>query len=178
MAARLLVVTGPPGAGKSALARALVDRFDPGVLVEGDAFFGFLRRGLVPPWRPGAESQNVTVIEAAAAAAGRYASGGFSVVYDGVVGPWFLPRFAAAAGVDRLDYVVLLPSVERCVARVAGRKGHGFTDEAATRHMHEQFSMAVLDKRHVVIDPPDDVGAVAELVLSALASGRLGFVSS
>jgi cytidylate kinase len=37
----LLVVSGPPGAGKSTVSRILADKFEPSVLVEGDAFFGF-----------------------------------------------------------------------------------------------------------------------------------------
>jgi len=55
----LLVVTGPPGAGKSTVARLVTDRFEPSALVEGDAFFAFLARGasdarhvVVPAHRP------------------------------------------------------------------------------------------------------------------------------
>lgn len=48
----LLVVTGPPGAGKSSVARILADSFDQSVLVEGDAFFAFLARGAIEPWLP------------------------------------------------------------------------------------------------------------------------------
>jgi adenylate kinase family enzyme len=135
-------VTGPRGAGKSTVARLLAERFDPSVLVEGDAFYGFLRRGAVAPWLPDAHSQNTVVTQAAASAAGRYAAGGFTTIYDGVVGPWFLADFTTATGLNRLEYVVLLPSVEECLARVATRQDHGFTDEAATRHMHEQFATA------------------------------------
>ena len=119
--ARLLIVTGPPGAGKSTVARLVVATFEPSVLVEGDAFFGFLRRGAIRPWLPAADRQNQVVTKAAAAASGRYASGGFTTVYDGVVGPWFLPTFANASGLPQLDYVILLPSVARCLEGVPVR---------------------------------------------------------
>ena len=51
-AGELLVVTGPPGAGKSTVAARLVERRSPSALVEGDAFFAFLRRGRIDPWLP------------------------------------------------------------------------------------------------------------------------------
>lgn len=43
---------GPPGAGKSTVARAVSATFEPSVLVEGDAFFGFLDQGAIEPWLP------------------------------------------------------------------------------------------------------------------------------
>jgi cytidylate kinase len=140
----LLVVTGPPGSGKSTVSEALADLWDPSVLVEGDAFFRFLRRGMIPPWLPESHAQNDTTVRAAAAAAGGFAAGGMAVVYDGVIGPWFLPTFARLSGVDSLDYVVLLPPVETCLKRVETRTGHGFTDLDAARHMHEDFVRATL----------------------------------
>src|ERR671935_2314858 len=124
-AAGLIVVTGPPGAGKSSVALALVDRFDPSVLVEGDESFRFLRRGAIEPWLREANRQNEVVTRAAATAAGSYADGGYTTVYDGVVGAWFLPTFLEATQLDRLDYVVLLPALERCLDRVRTRTDHG-----------------------------------------------------
>jgi cytidylate kinase len=173
--ASLLIVTGPPGAGKSTVAGILADRYDPSVLVAGDAFFAFLARGAIEPWRPASKDQNEVVTQAAAAAAGRYAAGGFDTVYDGVVGPWFLPTFVSATGLDRVDYVVLLPSVDRCLHRVATRHGHGFTDEAATRKMHDEFAQASVDGRHLLADPPDTPEAVADQVLAARADGSLAY---
>jgi cytidylate kinase len=145
----LLVVTGPPGSGKSTVAALVAAAIEPSVLVEGDAFFGFLASGAIEPWLPESAKQNEAVIEAAAAATGRFAAS-FETIYDGVVGPWFLRTFAAAADLEALDYVLLLPDVETCVRRVAERRGHGFRDDAATRKMHAEFVDAEVDPRHVV----------------------------
>ena len=136
----LVAITGPPGAGKSTVAGLLSGEFEKSALIEGDAFFGFLARGAVEPWLPAAHRQNEVITRAAAAAAGGYVAGGYITVYDGILGPWFLADFAAATTLDYLHYAVLLPSADRCVAQLAGRTGHGFTDEAATRHMHRQFA--------------------------------------
>ena len=169
----LLVVTGPPGAGKSTIARLVADRLDPSALVEGDAFFSFVRTGFVPPWLPESRHQNAVVTNAAGAAVGRFVAGGFHVVYDGIVGPWFLPTFRDATGVVALDYVVLLPPLDVCLHRVATREGHGFRDEAATRKMHDEFTAAVvgLAVRHVLRG--SDV--VAEDILLAARRGELRY---
>lgn len=174
-APRLLVVTGPPGSGKSTVCESLADRWEPSVLVEGDAFFTFLRRGAISPWLPESHAQNDTTIRAAAAAAGSFAAGGMTVVYDGVIGPWFLPTFAAMAGIDTIDYVVLLPPVEICLKRVATRTGHGFTDLDAARHMHDDFVRTTSSGATpgvVLTDPPDDIAGVVDTIVAALRSGR------
>jgi cytidylate kinase len=64
----LLIITGPPGAGKSTVARSVVERFDPSALVQGDVFFGFVAGGSVDPWLPESHEQNTVVTEATARA--------------------------------------------------------------------------------------------------------------
>jgi adenylate kinase family enzyme len=149
--ADLIVVTGPPGAGKTTVAQALSSLFEPSALVAGDQFFAFIDQGYIAPWIAAAHRQNEIVIGAAAAAAGRLATGGYTVIYDGVIGPWFLETFGAATGLASLHYAILLPPEELCLERVRSRAGHGFRDLEAARHMYKEFAAAEADPRNMVV---------------------------
>ncbi|MET3808142.1 adenylate kinase family enzyme [Nakamurella sp. UYEF19] len=144
----LIVVTGPPGAGKTTVSQILSGLFDLSAHIAGDEFFGFIDQGYLAPWTNIAHRQNEIVIEAAAA--GRLAAGGYTVIYDGVVRPWFLDAFGRATGLGRLLYLILLPPEHMCLDRVASRVGHGFTDLDAASHMYADFAQADVDSRHVI----------------------------
>ncbi len=167
----LIVVTGAPGLGKSSVAALVCDGFEPAALVEGDAFFAFLRRGAVDPWLPASQEQNTAVIEAAAAASGRLAKH-CTVVYAGVLGPWFTDAFLAAAGLERVHYAVLSAPLATCLARVAGRVGHGFTDPEAATAMWRQFEASPIPARHRV-DATAPAPEVAAAILHGVAQGSL-----
>jgi hypothetical protein len=171
--ASLIVVTGPPGAGKSSVASVISERSPGSVLIQGDAFFGFLGQDAILPWLPEAHDQNEVVVSASAAAAGRFVTGGMTTIFDGMIGPWFLPRFVEETGLDQLQYAILFPSVERCVERVATRVGHGFTDEPATRRMYDAFAGAPIPDRHLIRDTDHGPEAVAAELRSRLDRGDL-----
>ena len=60
----LVVVTGPPGAGKSSVSEELAKRWKTSALVPGDAFLGMIKQGFIPPWLPQSHRQNAVIIEA------------------------------------------------------------------------------------------------------------------
>ena len=169
----LVIVTGPPGAGKSTVSGLVADSFDSSVLIPADWFFGRWRRGAVDPWLPQAVPQTSVAADAAATATGAFARADCWVVYDGFIPPGSLPGFAAAAGLSALHYAVILPPVTTCTERVASRVGHGFASVAATRTMHRDFAQAALDARHLITGAEAAPEDVARQILDRLAAGRL-----
>jgi cytidylate kinase len=173
----LVVVTGPPGAGKSSVAGQLATARTPSALVPGDTFFAMIKKGYVLPWLPEARRQNAVIIEAAAAAASRLSEMSF-VVFEGIVGPWFLPTFASAAQPADVHYVVLLPPLRTCIERVRSRGDHGFSDLAVTNDMYRQFVDARIEDRHLIIEPDAAPAQLAELITRKLNDGSLRIASS
>lgn len=170
-----MVVTGPPGAGKSAVASLLTQRAEPSVLVEGDAFFGFLEGGRVDPWLAGSHEQNRVVMGALGAAVGRFVTAGYYTVLEGIVGPWFIDEVLRSSGLRSADYVVLLPDVELCVRRVTARPEGKFSDEKATRTLHHDFTTAELEERFILRRPAGGPAQVADRVDAEQRSGVLRY---
>lgn len=124
------------------MSRQLADRMTPSVHLHSDNFWHSIRRGSIAPYLPQAQHQNEVVIDVVVGAAFRYATGGYHVVLDGIVGPWFLDPFRTASttvGIP-LHYVVLRPDERTVLARATTRAQGALTDPEPIRSLYRQFA--------------------------------------
>lgn len=151
---RIVILSGSPGVGKSAAAALLAGEspLSRSVHMHTDDFYGFLRKGASAPHLPQAHEQNRIVTQSFLAAASCFARGGYDVIVDGVLGPWFLePWVELARSGCEVHYLVLRAGLEETLRRARSRdKLSPQENEAIVRAMWGQFADLGAYERHAL----------------------------
>lgn len=123
--APLFIVSGPPGAGKTTLCRALLGRFDRGFHLPVDDLRGWAIRGMADsvPWTEETERQFRVAEAAAFGVAMHYREAGFAVAIDHCRNPRRLDEAFSGAGLIK---ILLLPSLEANLVRNRARTDKAF----------------------------------------------------
>lgn len=170
-AGEILILTGTPGSGKTTAANTIARLpGSPKVHLHSDDFWAFIKAGSIPPWQVEAHDQNRVVIDVLAGAAARYAQGGYFVLVDGIIGPWFLDPFRSVGAV--LHYVVLRPELEEAIRRCRDRGGDTLTDPGPISALHQQFGALGALEHHVLYVAGLNVKQTCEAIGKAVESGR------
>lgn len=165
---RTIVIGGSPGAGKSSASKKLADSIKNSVLIETDHFFEYLTEP-VDPSTSAAKAQNETVISAYTEATNAYRKGGYTVILEGVIGPWLFPILVPTLG--RFNYFLLHTSLDTVRKRVSSRSSKQVSLGKVAR-MHPQFEKVLADYGNHVIDTENSTpDAVAMKILAKIEDG-------
>lgn len=140
---KIVVITGASGTGKTTTASIIAKESDmeKSVHMYTDDFYHYLSKGAIPPHLPESNEQNQVVIEAFLEAAKRYARGGYDVIVDGIIGPWFLkPWLDIVQEGYEVHYIMLRANKEETMKRAVNRaKLDRETNIELVESMWEQF---------------------------------------
>jgi tRNA uridine 5-carbamoylmethylation protein Kti12 len=171
----ILIVTGPPGVGKTTTAESLAQGSTRAVHLESDAFFRFIRAGYVEPWKTESHGQNQLVMRIVAEAASAYAAAGYFTIIDGIIIPgWFLDplRDALHRAGHKVAYAVLRAPLSRCIARARGREREPLDDPKVIEQLWQSFpDLGDLDRHALEVgdeSPDDTAGSIARLLEQGL----------
>jgi chloramphenicol 3-O-phosphotransferase len=162
----VIFLSGPVGAGKTAVARALLPLLPaPLSYIEGDTFWSFIRnRG-----DRGLRENFPVLIRSMTAAAVPFARSGFEVLIDFSIPPTYLDTARKILKEVPFDFVLLRPSLQVCIERAASRAEGAITDYGMLKNFYARFEEGTVEP---ICDDTAEPASLARLIVDGLNQGR------
>lgn len=162
----VIFLSGPIGAGKTAVAKALLPLLPaPLSYIEGDTFWSFIRkrggRGL-PDNFP-------VLVRSMTAAAVPFAHSGFRVLIDFSIPPTFVDTARKILKEVPFDFVLLRPSLQVCVERAASREEGATRDYVMLKNFYARFEEGTVAP---ICDDNADPASLARRIADGLNRGE------
>lgn len=171
---QVVIISGPPGAGKTSVAEALCQRYDRTAHIDIDVVRAMVRMGAAKPWGPEAEAERQRRLEArnVCALARNFVGALFGVFIDGVIGPLGLDIYRPLLRGMPVHFVVLLPSLEETLRRDRLRPGSHVLSERL-HIIHADFAKAGRFAGEIIDNTSLTVEETADVIMERAAQGRL-----
>ena len=135
--AKLFVITGPAGVGKSTVTNAIADRLSKGAVLEGDEIYHQVKSGCVKPWLEGNHTdlmwKNIICL------ARNYLDAGFDVVLNYIVYKDKLELLIKELSDYEIHFIVLMAKRDTIQSRDIGR-GEEFAVNRVDNHISKFLS--------------------------------------
>ena len=172
----VFVITGQLAAGKTTVARALLDRFPFGYHVDVDAMREMVTSGLASPleWTDETTRQFDLAVRASASVTRIYVDAGFTVAIEGGIDPEAVERELETVDLrQRMIGVILRPRLDVALARNRARTTKSFDTtilESAMRTIDADLARSADRPRWHDVDNSDET--VEQTVDRILSSAR------
>jgi len=150
---QIILITGPAGAGKTSVSKALAEKFERSVVINVDQLRWMVIGGYIRPWPWNEEVKIQTSlgVKNACMLANNFFEAGFNVIIDDVIGKSFFKLYSEFLLGKPVKTFLLLPNLEALLKRFDER---GVDDELRKRtpELHEKFTRRKDEFNWQVID--------------------------